>query len=304
MAKFILMKVKSMTRKIDIKEKLFITFAIAPVITYFIVFMYYPFAMNFVYMFCKYDFLSKPEFVGLVNIQKFISDGASWGPFRNTFTITLAAVPIIVIVSLLLAMALFHMKIGKSFCRSAIFTSYITSLIVAATIFKMLFGNELGFINSTIEYFGGQKIPWLLQPETAIFAVIVMTVWKYLGYYTVIFLAGFSNLNAELSEASKIDGANAVKSFWYVIIPQLKPTIVFSTIIATIEFLRTYPTVIVLTNGGPYSSTKTILMYMFEQGFHSRNVGYASVIAVALFTIIFIITIIQLKVSDSYSEGA
>jgi ABC-type sugar transport system permease subunit len=284
-------------------DKIFIFFAIAPVILYFLIFMYYPFAMNIAYMFYKYNYISSPKFVGLQNITKFLSEGAAWQPFFNTFIITLISVPVIIVLAIFLSMTLFNLKIGQAFFRSAVFLPYITSFIVAATIFKMLFGNEFGFINSILEAMGSNRIPWLLEPTTAIICIILVSVWKYLGYYIVIFLAGLSNVSNELIEASKLDGANAIQTFFYVTIPQLKPTIVFSSIVAVITFLRTYPTVVVLTNGGPYSSTKTILMYMFEQAFNSRNVGFASVIAVALFLIILAITLLQMKITKTYSEG-
>jgi lactose/L-arabinose transport system permease protein len=283
-------------------ESAFIIFSIGPVIIYFIVFMYYPFIQNIRYMFSKYNYLNTPIFVGMKNITHFFRDSNVFQSFKNTFVIAVTSVPILMVLSIFIAMALYYMRIGKAFFRSAIFTTYLTSLVVAAIIFKMLFGSEIGVINNFLQYLGFNKIPWLIDPGYAIIAVIILGIWKYLGYYVVIFMAGFSNVNTELLEASMIDGASPVQRFFYVMIPQLKPTIVFSIIIATITFLRTYPTVVVLTNGGPYSSTKTILMYMFEQGFDSRNVGYASVIAVALFLVILILTMLQMKLTKSFSE--
>ena len=210
--------------------------------------------------------------------------------------------PLVIVFAILVATALFNIKKGAGFFRSAIFASYLTSMIVAAIVFKSWFGTESGFINGLLVSLGKSKIPWLSEPATAMMTVIVLSVWKYVGYYVVIFLAGFSNINADLYEAARIDGAGSVKMFFSITIPQLMPTIVYSMIISTITYLRSYSAVLVLTGGGPYSSTETVIMYMFEQGFNSRNVGYASVIAIALTLVILVLTGIQMKMTNMMSE--
>ena len=220
----------------------------------------------------------------------------------NTFIITLISVPLMLVLAVLTANALFNMRWGKQFFRSAIFSTYLTSLIVAAIVFKSFFGSELGFVNGVVRQLHLMPIPWLSQPGTAMLVVILLSVWKYLGYYVVVLLAGFSNVDGALFEAGKIDGASGAQIFRYITLPQLKPTLVYSSIIASISFLRTYSTVLVLTKGGPYSSTQTVLMYMFDQGFQSLNVGYASVIAVALFLIILALTLVQSRVSSLLAD--
>ena len=269
---------------------------------FFAVFFYYPVIMNIYYMFCDYNLLSKPKFVGLKNIIRFFSDEIVRISFQNTFIIALFSVPLVIVFAILVATALFNIKKGAGFFRSAIFASYLTSMIVAAIVFKSWFGTESGFINGLLVSLGKSKIPWLSEPATAMMTVIVLSVWKYVGYYVVIFLAGFSNINADLYEAARIDGAGSVKMFFSITIPQLMPTIVYSMIISTITYLRSYSAVLVLTGGGPYSSTETVIMYMFEQGFNSRNVGYASVIAIALTLVILVLTGIQMKMTNMMSE--
>lgn len=286
----------------NLKEKGFIAAVVAPAMVFFAVFFYYPIIMNIYYMFCDYNLLSKPKFVGAKNIIRFFSDEIVLTSFKNTFIIAVFSVPLVIIFAILIASALFNIKRFAGFFRSAIFASYLTSMIVAAIVFKSWFATESGFINGLLISMGKSKIPWLSEPATAMMAVIVLSVWKYIGYYVVIFLAGFSNINADLYEAARIDGAGSIKMFFSITIPQLMPTIVYSMIISTITYLRSYSAVLVLTGGGPYSSTETVIMYMFEQGFNSRNVGYASVIAIALTLVILIFTGIQMKMTNMMSE--
>lgn len=288
------------TRKV--KEGGFIAAVVIPVIVYFGIFFYYPIVTNIYYMFCDYNLLSKPKFVGFKNFARFFSDEIVFTSFKNTFVIALFSVPLVVIFAILIASALFHISKGAGFFRGAIFASYLTSMIVAAIVFKSWFSTESGFINGLLQSMEKSKIPWLSEPATAMMVVIIMSVWKYVGYYVVIFLAGYSNINTDLYEAARVDGANSVRLFFSITIPQLMPTIIYSSIIATITYLRSYSSVVVLTGGGPYSSTKTVIMYMFEQGFTSRKVGYASVIAIALTLVILIFTGIQMKMSNMLSE--
>ena len=295
-------KLPGKTKPRNLKEKGFVTAIVAPTMIFFAVFFYYPVIMNIYYMFCDYNLLSKPKFVGLKNIIRFFSDEIVRISFQNTFIIALFSVPLVIVFAILVATALFNIKKGAGFFRSAIFASYLTSMIVAAIVFKSWFGTESGFINGLLVSLGKSKIPWLSEPATAMMTVIVLSVWKYVGYYVVIFLAGFSNINADLYEAARIDGAGSVQMFFSITIPQLMPTIVYSMIISTITYLRSYSAVLVLTGGGPYSSTETVIMYMFEQGFNSRNVGYASVIAIALTLVILVLTGIQMKMTNMMSE--
>lgn len=295
-------KLPGKTKIRNAKEKGFVTAIVAPTMIFFAIFFYYPVIMNIYYMFCDYNLLSKPKFVGLKNIIRFFSDEIVKISFQNTFIIALFSVPLVIVFAILIATALFNIKKGAGFFRSAIFASYLTSMIVAAIVFKSWFGTESGFINGLLVSLGKSKIPWLSQPATAMMTVIVLSVWKYVGYYVVIFLAGFSNINADLYEAARIDGAGSVKMFFSITIPQLMPTIIYSMIISTITYLRSYSAVLVMTGGGPYSSTETVIMYMFEQGFTSRNVGYASVIAIALTLVILVLTGIQMKMTNMMSE--
>ena len=272
-----------------------------PVLLYFILFYYYPFFMNFIYMFCNYDYISEPKFVGMKNILRFLGDSGAWHAFFNVLLIAVVCVPLILAFSLIIATLLFNLTKGKTVFRSAIFATFLTSNVVAAIVFKSLFGEELGFINNFLSSLGLGKVPWFTEPAFALATIMIVTVWNAIGYYMVILLAGLSGISPDLYEAATIDGANVLQKFLFITIPQLKNPLVFSLIIATLGCLRSYSIVLVLTNGGPYGSTRTMLMEIFDHGISSGDVGYASVLAVFMAILMMAISIVQLKVTK-YDE--
>lgn len=269
---------------------------------FFAIFFYYPFLNNLYYMFTDYNYIGSNDFVGLKNIALFFHDHHVRTAFTNTFIITLAQVVSVLIISLLVAVAVFYMTIGKAFVRSVIFSTTLVPAIVAAIIFKLWFGQELGLLNNLFNSLHLPSVPWLLDPRWGLTGIVIVGVWGGLGYNMVIYLAGLSNVDTEILEAAAIDGANAFQRFMYLILPQLKPTMVFLGITLVINSLKTYGQVAVLTNGGPYGSTQTVVLYMFQKGFFDLEVGYASVIAFALFLIILVITLIQMRVTRFYAD--
>ncbi|GCE25181.1 glycerol-3-phosphate ABC transporter permease [Dictyobacter alpinus] len=273
-------------------------------VLFFTVFYYYPFLMNLYYMFTNYSYIGDYQFIGLKNITRFFQDPSIRVVFSNTFILTIATVPIALILALFVAIAVFYMTIGKALIRSAIFSTTLVTGVVAAIIFKLWFSQELGYIDNILESLHFARIPWLTDTTWALTAIVIVGVWSGLGYNMVIYLAGLANVSKELLDASRVDGANATQRFYYVMIPQLKPTILFLSITLVIGALKTYAPVAILTEGGPYGSTRTALLYMFQKGFDSRNVGYGSVIAFALFIIILIITLVQMKATRFYAEDS
>ena len=281
-----------------IKDGLFVCSIVIPAVLFFIIFIYYPFSKNIYYVFMDYDYIHKPTFVGLDNIKKFFTDPYALNALKNSFLITFISVPLVLSVSLLLSVALFNLKRFQGIFRSAIFSTYLVPLVVASVIFKLLFGTESGMINSILNAFGIENINWLTKPGLAMLCVIIINIWNGTGYYMVIFLAGLSNVDSQLYEAAYVDGAGPVRVFFSITLPTLKPTILFGGVFATITYLRTFITIEILTEGGPYRSTETIIKYMFDQGFESRNVGYASLLAIIIFLISLIISLIQIKLTN------
>ena len=274
--------------------------ALAPVLLLFVLFFYYPFTKNIYYMFTDFNFLNKPTFIGFNNIIRFFEDAQAHLALKNTFCITIFSVPIVVCLALLLGVLADKLTLGKTFVRNAIFVTYLTPAVVAAIVFKVWFSSE-GLINNTLTKFGLVTIPWRTETKFAMVAIIALTIWLKVGYYFVIFLAGISNIDRALYEAARIDGANELQVFSKVTLPQLKPVTIFTSILAMISGLKSYAEVVALTNGAPFDSTQTILMYMFQRGFRSGDVGYGTTVSFVLFIIIFVITLIQMRATKAMS---
>lgn len=288
----------SLPNKNKLNDVVFVWSIVIPALIFFLIFMYYPFVKNIYYVFMDYNYISKPTFVGLENIKKLFSDEYAFNALKNTFLITFISVPLVISISLALSVVLFNLKRFQGIFRSAIFSTYLVPLVVASIIFKLLFGTEAGLINSFLNSIGISKINWLTDPTLATLCIIIINIWNGTGYYMVIFLAGLSNISTEMYEAAKVDGAGPVRTFFSITLPSLRPTMTFAVIFSTISYLRTYVTVEVLTGGGPYRSTETIIKYMFDQGFKSRNVGYASLLAIIVFLITLVISLIQIKITE------
>jgi len=278
-------------------DRIFAASVMLPAIIFLGTVFYYPFFKNIYFMFHKYNYVSKPQFVGLDNIKQLFGDASAARAFMNTFQITVISVPLVLFVSLVLAISVFNVRFGKNFLKSAFFTTYLVPSVVASVIFKLMFGTELGFVNSVLGGMGIGKIAWLSKPLLAKLCIVIVHIWNGTGYYMLIFFAGLSNVDFQLYEAARVDGAGMISQFFHVTLPQLKPTIIFSALYATISYLKTYVIVQVLTEGGPYGATETAIKLIFDQGFTSRNVGYASVLAITLFLIILCVTGIQMAAS-------
>lgn len=284
------------------KDKIFVWSIILPSLFFFMIFIYYPFFRNVYLSFMDYNYIKDPVFSGSKNLKKLFSDKYFFNALKNTLIITIISVPVILSTSLILSVAIFQMGKIKNLFRGAIFSTYLVPLVVASVIFKLLFGTEAGLMNSLLNSIGIENISWLTQPKLAMFCIILLNVWNGTGYYMVIFLAGLSSIDHQLYEAAVIDGAGSLRKFFDITIPSLKPTLVFAVIFATITFLRTFVTVEIITGGGPYRSTETIIKYMFDQGFKSRNVGYSSLLAIVVFIITLIVSLIQMKLTKSQED--
>ncbi|PKM58263.1 MAG: sugar ABC transporter permease [Firmicutes bacterium HGW-Firmicutes-3] len=285
-----------------IQDGIFVWSIVIPAMAFFTLFIYYPFFKNIYYVFMDYNYIKEPTYVGLRNIKMLFADTYAFNALKNTFLITFVSVPLVLGVSLGLSILLFNLKKFQGVFRSAIFSTYLVPLVVASIIFKLLFGTESGLINSLLQSIGLNKVNWLTNPALATLCIIIINLWNGTGYYMVIFLAGLSNIDTQIYESAKVDGADPFRIFYYITLPSLKPTLIFAAVFATITYLRTFVTVEILTEGGPYRSTETIIKYMFDQGFKYGNVGYASLLALVVFMLTLIISIIQIKLTRSADD--
>ena len=294
--KYNLKKKKRMSLKT--KEALTGWLFISPALIGFSIFTFGSIIYSLYLSLTDYDLMTKPKFVGLENfIRAFTKDEYFYKFFGNTLYFVVFLVPIVLVISLLLAL-LINKKVGRmtKAYRVALFLPSITSTIAVSMVWLWIFNPDMGLINNLLTAIGFNNPPmWLNSPETSKMALIIMRVWQMSGYYMIMFLAGLQTIPESLYESAQVDGANKIQSFFKITLPMLSNTTFVVIILLVIEAFNMFESIFIMTNGGPLGSTSTIMYYIYEQGFGNYNMGYASAIAWIFFVIIMIITLIQYK---------
>jgi len=269
---------------------------LSPTLIIFTTFILFPVIFSFYLSFHKWNmFSSVRSFVGLDNYVRLFKDGEFWLVLKNTFIYTLGTVPLNMAFALAVAYFLNKKVFGKKFLRTAFFAPVIISPVAAAVIWRWLYDPNFGFLNYFLSWFGVRSINWLNDPTAAMFALIIMGVWKTFGFNMVLFTAGLQGIPETYYEAAEIDGATRWSRFWKITLPLLAPTTFFITIISIIGSFQVFDIVYVLTSGGPLGSTKVYVFYLYEWAFKFFEMGYASAAAYILFAILFVLTLIQVK---------
>ena len=238
-------------------------------------------------------------FIGLQNFERLVQDEVFWIALRNTGLYALIGVPAQIALGLAIALLLQRVNKFRGVYRAIYFAPYVTPVVAAAWVWQWLLNKNFGPVNYIIEFFGMPLQPFLSSPSQALASVAALVIWQQLGFQVVIFLAGLEAIPRTYSEAAQLDGASSAQIFRHVTLPLLNPTIVFSTVIATIGFLQLFTQVVNLNftdQGGPLNSTLTVALYIYRRAFQSFQMGYASAITVALFFLILAITLIQMRV--------
>lgn len=267
---------------------------ILPALLGTIVFIIIPIICSFGLSFAKWDLLNPIQYVGLENYKVVLTEPVFVKIIINTFVYAIATSIFGVIIPLILA-CIINTKIkGADFFKAAYFLPFVTPMIVIGIIWEWIFDPNIGCLN----HFLHLHINWLYDTNFAMPALIIVSVWKLIGYNMILFLTGLSTINQELLEASKIDGANAYNTFKNITIPLLSPTIFFVTIITAITSFQVFDLIYVMTQGGPLDSTNVLVYAIYKNAFEYFNVGKASALAYVLFAIIFILTLIQWKLKS------
>ena len=268
----------------------------------FAMFTMIPVLWSFGLAFMNWSAFGSPSFAGVDNFTRMVNDQSVRIALRNTVYYTVGTVPLTLIMSLSLAMLLNNAVRGMGFFRTAIFFPFITSLVAVAFVWSMLFHPSLGPINGFLRSVGVANPPrWLASTDWAMPALIITSVWRFMGYYMVIYLAGLQSIPNTLYEAAEIDGANSWRRFVSITWPMLRPTTFFVVIMLTINSFRVFDLVQVMTDGGPGRATTVLVHQLYMAGFVRFEFGYASAIALVLFFIIISITIIQFVLGKKYA---
>jgi len=272
---------------------------VLPTLVLFLLFRIFPLFYAFFLSLYRWKLLNpRGEFVAIDNYVKLFTDPSFWNSIRITMYFALLTVPILIILGLAAAL-LFNTNRVKfsSFFKAVWFAPVVTMSVAAAIVWEWLYQPQFGIINYIFSLVGLPKQAWLLDKDLALLSIAIMNIWQQVGFSVVILLAGLQSIPKIYYEAGIIDGATRFDCLRYITLPLLKPTTLFVLIIVTIRALRIFDQVYVMTGGGPLDSTRVAVLYIYESGFTFQRAGYASAMAMILFGIILIITLLQFRVT-------
>ncbi|AZO80975.1 hypothetical protein B5U98_05130 [Bosea sp. Tri-39] len=267
---------------------------LAPFFLTFIAFWLGPIIASLIYSFTDWRGFASPRFIGFANYSKLFADPRFWVALKNTLFYGVVYVTILNVSALALALCLDSLWLRfKNAVKVGFFLPVTISLVVAAVIFEMIFAKGVGLLNIVQKGLGLGEIDWLGDPRFSIWAIIILRVWRALGYYAVIYFAGLQGIPTDVKEAARLDGCSPWQVTRHVTLPLLKPVILFGVIMSTIWALELFDEPWVLTKGGPADSTLTIVIYLYQAGFQYVELGYAAAVSYVLTLMIVAIAIVQ-----------
>ena len=268
-----------------------------------VIFFFIPFFQTFLLSFLDYSHnIYKPEIIGLQNYINLFHNPVFYKVMWNTFLYLIVAVPVLAVFPLFLAILINQKIKGVTLYKILIYLPVIVSIVVAAIAFKWLYADQ-GILNYIVTKLGLEPIGWLTDPNFALYSVIIVTIWKGIGYYMIIYLASLMSVPKELYEACDIDGANFLTKHLTVTIPHIMPTIALVSTISTISAMKVFAEIYVMTKGGPLNSTKTIVYYIYERAFENLDLGYASALAVVLLVVVMAFSLINILCFEKNKYG-
>lgn len=289
--------------RIEFKEMLSGYLFLFPTLFGISLFVLIPVIGAFLISFTHWDLLTPAKYTGYENYKNLMQDKIFWKVLFNTIYYTVATVPLTLIFSLLLALAMNQKIRGLTLFRTIYFIPVVSSTVAVSLVWQWLYNVDYGIINYFLRLFHLPTCGWLSDTRWAMPAIILMSVWKNLGYYMVIFLAGLQGIPSEYYEAAKIDGASKIRQFFHITLPLLSPTTFFILIMLIISSFQVFDQIYIMTvgPGGPAFSTSVIILYIYRKAFDPEHLmGYASAMAFVLFGIIFILTILQFRFSKRW----
>ena len=275
---------------------------IFPVVAGLLVFYIYPIFKVIIDIFYEVGSFTKRSFVGLDNYLTMFNDPKMWSSLFNTFSYVIVIVPGTIIISLILA-ALLNTKIkGRGFFRVVYFIPAITMGAAVAMIWKWMYNSDHGIINAILNELGFDSVNFLTNPNTALLSICLVSIWINVGYNMIILLAGIQGISKTYYEAAAIDGASPVKQFFGITLPLVTPTLFFVLITNLIGTFQTFDTIYMMIkeSGIAMEATQSMVMYFFRNAFSYSKKGYASALAVFLFLIIMLVTLIQMKLQKKW----
>jgi len=267
---------------------------IAPAAIGFLAFAVYPTLRGIYLSFTDYRLLSSPTFIGVQNFVDMVQDSTFWSSLLVTVYFVILAVALTLAFSLLTA-AILHRVTKSTVLRGLIILPFLISGVVAATVWSWMLDPQLGIVNVLIEHLGASPVKFLTSREWAIPSLAVISVWKNLGYTSIIIFAGLQTIPPTIYEAGRLDGASEAKMFFRLTLPLLRPILALVVVLNVIGAFQVFDIVSVATKGGPANASLVLQMYIYQKAFGQFDFGYASAMSLALFLILIVITFVQMR---------
>lgn len=270
-------------------------FFVGPTLAGYLLFVLGPLIAAIALSFMHYNVLTPPRLIGFANYLKLFSDARLAIVYRNTAFFAVASVCLTVGLGLVLGVAVNQRlpPVLNYILRCAYFFPVLVGMIYAAMVWKFLFNKDVGVLNYYLHFLGVPPIAWLNSSPWALWSIILVYVWKNVGFTMLTTLAGLQNIPLELYEAARIDGAKPISTLFRLTIPLLTPVLLFNVTITMINTLQEFDSIVALTNGGPGDDSRSVVLYIYDKAFRSFDMGYACAIAVTLFLLITLLTLLQ-----------
>ena len=265
-----------------------------------LLFQFIPMLSSVYISFTNWDLLSKAKFVGMDNFIRVFQDEKSVISLKNIFVFIIGYLPVVLGLGLVFAVLLNRKIKGIKFFRAVVFIPVITSWVAVSIVWKWILNGKSGLLNYFLAQFGIHGPVWLQDFFWAMPAVIMVTVWKDVGFVTIILLAGLQEISEDYYEAAHLDGAGSIYQFFKVTLPLLTPALFFVVTISMINAFQLFDQVIILTNGGPAGSTSTLVEQVYKNAFQNNKMGFAAAQSWILFFIIFIVTYLQYQMQKRW----
>ena len=251
-----------------------------------------PLALGVVFSFYEYDLIRPPTFVGLANYTSTLSDPVFWVTAGNTLYFAVTQVALGTVVALLVALLLSQAMPGNGVMRTIVYLPQAMSYVVVALIWNLLYDQLNGPINGLLEALSLGPVNFLTDSHLAMPSIIAMSIWRNLGYFMIILLAGIQSVSTEMLEAAQMDGAGAVQRFFHITIPQLSNTLLFVVVTWFLGGLQMFTQSYVMTDGGPVNATRTLVFQMYDAAFKAGSIGEATAISVMMFSAVVVVSIL------------
>lgn len=245
-------------------------------------------------------YIFKPaEYIGLDNYERLLEDEKVMASFENTIKFVVLAISLQLSLALFLALGVYRLtsKFLRYYFRTAFFLPLLLSGASVAVFMGYIFNKEFGALNYYLGLLGVSRLPWMTESGWTLFTVVLVSVWRNVGFTFVIFLGGLANISTEVLEAADVDGATGWRRLRYVIVPLLSPSILFAAVTGVINGLQVFEEPFIMTRGGPGDASRTVVMVIYESAFKYIEFGYGSAIAVLLFLLILAVTVVQMRLS-------